>query len=63
MSSVTRPRIRVDRSSRRVLDSGRVDGRTSFFVSGDIVQDERQAIPIAAERAAAQLVSQISEGF
>jgi Lipopolysaccharide-assembly len=46
-----------------------VNGTTSFFVSGsntiaaDVNQDERQAIPIAAEDLAARLVSQISEGW
>jgi hypothetical protein len=44
-------------------------GTTSFFVSGssaikaDVNQDERQAIPIAAEDLAVRLVSQISEGW
>lgn len=46
-----------------------VVGTTSFFVSGssaiksDVNQDERQAIPIAAEDLAVRLVSQISEGW
>ena len=40
-----------------------MDGTTSFFVSNDVEQDERQAIPLAAEQAAIRLVSQISEGF
>lgn len=44
-------------------------GTTSFFVSGssaikaDVNQDERQAVPIAAEDLAVRLVSQISEGW
>jgi len=42
---------------------GNVDGRTSFFVSGDLNQDERQAIPLATEDAAVRLVSAISEGW
>ncbi len=46
-----------------------VTGTTSFFVNGsernaaDVNQDERQAIPIAAEDLAVRLVSQISEGW
>ena len=46
-----------------------VTGTTSFFASGsntiagDVNQDERQALPIAAEDLAARLVSQISEGW
>jgi hypothetical protein len=52
-----------------VLEQRTVNGTTSFFVTGtntiaaDIVQDERQAIPIAAEDLAVRLVSQISEGW
>jgi hypothetical protein len=46
-----------------------VTGRTTFFVSGsnalaaDVLQDERQALPLAAEDLAVRLVSQISEGW
>lgn len=58
----------VDRSG-RVLEQRAVAGQSSFFVSGttniaaDVNQDERQAIPLAAEDAAVRLVSQISEGW
>ena len=51
------------RSNGEVLQSRTIDGRTSFFVSGDVNQDERQAIPLAAHEAAVTLVSQISEGW
>ena len=40
-----------------------VNGTTSFFVGPDITTDERQALPLAAEDAAIQLVSQLSEGW
>ncbi len=53
----------VERSSNRVLDSGVVDGQTSFFIGNDVQQDERQAIPIAAEQLAVRMVSQLTEGF
>ncbi len=53
----------VERSTGLVLDSGIVDGTTSFFVGNDVQQDERQAIPLAVEQAAIRLVSQLSEGF
>jgi outer membrane lipopolysaccharide assembly protein LptE/RlpB len=46
-----------------VLDERTVIGTTSFFVGRDVQQDERQAIPLAAEEAAVRLVSQISEGW
>jgi hypothetical protein len=52
-----------ERATGKVLQSRSVDGHTSFFVSGDVNQDERQAIPLAAEDAAVVLVSQISEGW
>ncbi len=52
------------RSTGERLDSGKVTGNTSFFVSGnDVNQDERQAIPLALEDAAVRLVSRISEGW
>lgn len=46
-----------------VLQSRTIVGNTSFFVSGDVNQDERQAIPLAVQDAAVHLVSQISEGW
>lgn len=54
----------TNRVTGQELDSGTVRGVTSFFVSGnDVNQDERQAIPLALEDAAVQLVSRISEGW
>lgn len=53
----------------RVLENRTVTGQTSFFVTGsttiaaDVNQDERQAIPLAAEDMAVRLVSQLSEGW
>lgn len=55
--------ILKERATGKALQSRGVTGRTNFFVSGDLNQDERQAIPLAAEDAAVQLVSQISEGW
>jgi hypothetical protein len=40
-----------------------VSGSTSFFVSSDIVTDERQALPLATEEVATHLVSALSEGW
>jgi outer membrane lipopolysaccharide assembly protein LptE/RlpB len=52
------------RTTGEVLDKGSVTGNTSFFVSGnDVNQDERQAIPLALEDAAVQLVSRVCEGW
>jgi len=64
-----RIRYRVLDRSGRMLDQRTVTGMTSFFVTGtdtiaaDVNQDERQALPLAAEDAAVRLVSQISEGW
>ncbi len=67
---VLRVRYRViERTTGRELDSRTVTGQTSFFVTGsntiaaDVNQDERQALPIAAEDLAVRMVSQISEGW
>lgn len=53
----------TDRASGRVLDSGSLVGTTSFFVGSDLEQNERQAIPLAAEQVAVRLTSQLTEGF
>jgi outer membrane lipopolysaccharide assembly protein LptE/RlpB len=52
-----------------ILDARNVIGSTSYFVTGenlltaDITQDERQAIPIAAEDLAVRITSLVSEGW
>ena len=51
------------RSDGKTLQTRTIEGRTSFFVSGDVNQDERQAIPLAAQDAAVRLVSMVSEGW
>ena len=43
--------------------AGSASGSTSFFVGADVSTDERQALPLAAEELAKQLVSQLSEGW
>jgi Lipopolysaccharide-assembly len=59
----------TDRVTGAVLDSGTAFGRTQFFVSGsdpisaDITQDQRPALPLAAEDLAKDLVSRLSEGW
>lgn len=59
----------VDRRTGQDLMSRTVSGVTAFFVSGtnalsaDVLQDERQALPLAMEDAAVRLVAQISEGW
>ncbi len=59
----------IDCRTGREFEHRKVEGTTSFFVSGsnvlaaDVGQDERQAIPIAAEDMAVRLVSMLSEGW
>lgn len=67
---VMRVRYRLyNRATGEELESRAVNGNTSFFVTGtnvlsaDVLQDERQALPLAAEDLAVRLVSQISEGW
>jgi len=52
-----------DRVTGLKLFEGRVTGITDFFTSPDLVTDERQAIPIAAQRMAVNLTSRLSEGW
>ena len=52
-----------ERATGKILDSGRLDGQTSYFVGNDVQQDERQAVPLAAQQLAVRLVSAITEGF
>jgi hypothetical protein len=47
----------------KVLHPGSAAGNTSFFVGSDVSTDERQALPLAAEELAKQMVSQLSEGW
>ena len=45
------------------LATGGASGTTSFFVGSDVNTDERQALPLAAEGVAQNIVSQLSEGW
>ncbi len=47
----------------QLLTTGQISGGTSFFVSADVVTDERQALPLATEDLAKRLTSQLSEGW
>ncbi len=59
----------TDRVTGAPLYAGTAFGRTQFFVSGsdpisaDIIQDQRPALPLAAEDLAKDLVSRLSEGW
>ncbi len=59
----------TEKSTGKVLATRTVSGNASFFVSGanprtaNVNRDERQAIPQAAEDAAARITSYLSEGW
>jgi hypothetical protein len=54
----------INRADKAVLaQPATVSGTSSFFVSSDIVTDERQALPLATEDVATHLVSALSEGW
>lgn len=53
----------IRKATGEVVDDRSTNGLTTFFVSGDVNQDERQAIPLAAQNAATHIVAEISEGW
>ena len=53
----------IRKATGEVVEDRNAQGTTSFFVSGDVNQDERQAIPLAAQSCASRIVSDISEGW
>jgi len=53
----------VGRDGKPIAGPGSAAGGTSFFVGEDVSTDERQALPLAAEQLAINLVSQLSEGW
>lgn len=53
----------LDKHGAVLAGPAEVVGTTSFFVGTDVTTDERQALPLAAEELANNLVVQISEGW
>ena len=53
----------IGRDGKVIGHPGAAGGSTSFFVGSDVSTDERQALPLAAEELAKNLVSQLSEGW
>jgi hypothetical protein len=53
----------IRRATGEIVDDKSAQGVTSFFVSGDVNQDERQAIPLAAQAVAVRIASDIGEGW
>jgi hypothetical protein len=62
-SLVLRVKYKLLGRSGQTLASGETAGSTSFFVGSDPTTDERQALPLAAEQLATNLVTQLSEGW
>lgn len=52
-----------DLRTNEILDQGLIDGETSRFLDPNFQLSERQALPLAAERLAENLVSRLSEGW
>ena len=53
----------VGSDGKALAPQAEVSGNTSFFVGSDVITDERQALPLAAEELATRLVAQLSEGW
>jgi len=53
----------VDRVTGIILMEGRIRGTTSFFSNNDLQTTERQALPLAAQSAAVEITTRISEGW
>jgi len=53
----------IGKNGQVLTQPSEVIGSTSFFVGTDVTTDERQALPLATEQLATNLVSQLSEGW
>jgi hypothetical protein len=53
----------IRRATGETVDDKNATGTTTFFVSGDVNQDEIQAIPLAAQSASGQMVTEFGEGW
>jgi uncharacterized protein (UPF0371 family) len=51
----------IRKATGETVDDKNATGSTTFFVSGDVNQDEIQAIPLAAQSCAVQMVSEFGE--
>lgn len=47
----------------KILNAQGVEGLTTFFVSNDLISSQRQALPLAAEKLADKIVSQITDAW
>lgn len=53
----------TDRRTGKILAKRSLSGETSFFVGGDVQQDEQQALPLAAEKVAVEIATALTEGW
>jgi len=53
----------IRKATGETVDDKNASGATTFFVSGDVNQDQIQAIPLAAESCATQMVTEFGEGW
>jgi hypothetical protein len=53
----------IRKATGEIVDDKNINGTTTFFVSGDVNQDEIQAVPLAAQNAAVHILSDIAEGW
>jgi hypothetical protein len=51
------------RLGRKIFENSTVEGTTQFFTQSDIQEAERQAVPLAAEDLANNVVSLVTEGW
>ncbi|MDL5045402.1 LPS assembly lipoprotein LptE [Oscillatoria amoena NRMC-F 0135] len=49
--------------SGRILNARSAEGITTFFVSNDLISSQRQALPLAGEKLADHIVSQIADAW
>jgi outer membrane lipopolysaccharide assembly protein LptE/RlpB len=53
----------IDRVTGRIIQTGTVNGDTSFFINNDLQTDERQAFVQAIQRVAVKITGELTEGF
>ena len=52
-----------DKQGKILVDRKRLEGETTFFIGDDLVASERQALPVAADDLAKNIVEQVVEGW
>ena len=55
--------VRKRDSNEIILEAKKIDGETSFFILGDLTTSEHQALPLAADDLARNIVKLVGEGW